>query len=86
MALFLASTIINAQENLGITQNTTEALAAGSTALSSHGASSYFYNPARDVDGLTHLFEDWENSAIIHTSDKQHSIRSEFKYRKFQHV
>lgn len=67
----LAVLAVNAQENLGITQNTSEALAAGSTALSSHGASSYFYNQAREVDGKVHLFEDWENSAVIHTNDNQ---------------
>ena len=40
-------------------------LAAGNG--SNFGNSMMFYNPKRQIDGKFHLFEDWNNSAVIHT-------------------
>ena len=40
-------------------------LAAGNG--SSYGNSMMFYNPKRQIDGKFHLFEDWNNTAVIHT-------------------
>jgi hypothetical protein len=35
------------------------------------GVAFYHTNPSREVDGKTHLFEEWENTAVIHTNDNQ---------------
>ena len=40
-------------------------LAAGNG--SNLGNSMMFYNPKRQIDGKFHLFEDWSNTAVIHT-------------------
>ena len=40
-------------------------LAAGNG--SNFGNSMMFYNPKRQIDGKFHLFEDWNNTAVIHT-------------------
>ena len=34
---------------------------------SNFGNSMMFYNPKRQIDGKFHLFEDWSNTAVIHT-------------------
>jgi len=33
----------------------------------SFGSSMMFYNPKRYIEGTIHLFEDWNNTAVIHT-------------------
>ena len=40
-------------------------LASGNGA--SYGNSMMFYNPKRYIDGTVHLFESWNNTAVIHT-------------------
>ena len=40
-------------------------LATGNGA--SYGNSMMFYNPKRYIDGTVHLFEGWNNTAVIHT-------------------
>jgi hypothetical protein len=40
-------------------------LASGNGA--SYGNSMMFYNPKRYIDGTIHLFEGWNNTAVIHT-------------------
>ena len=40
-------------------------LATGNGA--SYGNSMMFYNPKRFIEGTTHLFETWNNTAVIHT-------------------
>ncbi len=35
------------------------------------GAFSFFTNPAKGVDGSVYLYENWNNSVIIHTSDNK---------------
>ena len=40
-------------------------LASGSG--NNFGNSMMFYNPKRQIDGKFHLFEDWNNTAVIHT-------------------
>ena len=40
-------------------------LASGNGA--SYGNSMMFYNPKRYIDGTVHLFEGWNNTAVIHT-------------------
>ena len=34
---------------------------------SAYGSSMMFYNPKRQIDGTFHLFENWNNTATIHT-------------------
>lgn len=36
-----------------------------------HGMAFYHTNPPREVDGTIHLFDTWNNDAIIHTNDNQ---------------
>lgn len=35
------------------------------------GASTVFFNPARNTEGSVHLFEGWQNAGVIYTSDNQ---------------
>ena len=40
------------------------------------GSSMMFYNPKRQIDGKFHLFENWNNTAVIHTlSDDKFLVR-----------
>ena len=70
-ALLICSSIIG-QTNEGFVQNNPTALAAaGNNNVRSQGQASLFINPAREIDGSIHLFDNWENTAIIHTNDAQ---------------
>jgi hypothetical protein len=49
-------------------------LASGNGA--SFGNSMMFYNPKRYIDGTVHLFESWNNTAVIHTiSDEKFLVK-----------
>ncbi|MBT8254885.1 MAG: hypothetical protein KJN68_13010, partial [Bacteroidia bacterium] len=61
-----------AQDNQAFVQNNTRALgSAASSDLRAQGSAALFINPAREVDGSVYKFEDWENTAVIHTNDNQ---------------
>ena len=59
--------------NQGMTENFNVSMgaAASSSQVSTHGSTVRFVNPARRIEGSVHLFEKWENTAIIYTSDNQ---------------
>lgn len=38
---------------------------------SSYGSAMRFVNPARPIEGNVHLFDGWNNTAVIHTTDNQ---------------
>ncbi len=74
--------LANKGENIdlgsSLNQNYTEDSKTGSATvevglsnLSSHGASFYFRNPKRIVDGTFYLFEDWKNHAVIYVTGNQ---------------
>ena len=62
--------ILSAQKNQNVTQNSSSLQRAGSAIQSSYGASALFYNPKKVTLGTEYLFDEWENSAVIHTKDK----------------
>jgi len=67
---FLGILSLKSQENESVVNNTaTSLLRAASSVQSSYGASTYFVNPTRAVDGTEYLFDTWENSAVVFTSD-----------------
>ena len=64
--LFAASPIIaqNSQVESGnALNNLNNKLISGN----SYGSSMMFYNPKRQIDGKFHLYENWNNTAVIHT-------------------
>jgi len=73
---FLITIIAFAQDNnLGTTNNLNDNLFNASSSIrSSYGASMRFINPKRKVEGSVHLFKNWNNYAIIKTTDKQKFI------------
>lgn len=44
---------------------------ASNPGQSSYGASAYFVNPARAVDGTVYLFEDWNNAGVIYANTNE---------------
>ncbi|MBT8272506.1 MAG: hypothetical protein KJO77_01780 [Bacteroidia bacterium] len=71
MAL-LFSVTINAQDNQNLVNNTSQSLASASTQQnSSYGSTLHVKNPRRRVEGTTYLYDNWNNMAIVHTSDNQ---------------
>ncbi|MBT8271865.1 MAG: hypothetical protein HKO90_08185 [Flavobacteriaceae bacterium] len=72
IGLSLFSVLAIAQSNEAFVQNNNTALNAASTGdLRAQGSSALFVNPAREVEGSVYLFEDWDNTAIIHMKDNQ---------------
>lgn len=62
----------NTGEISGVVNNSANAmLTAGNGMKSSYGASAYFVNSARAVDGTVYLFENWNNSGIIYTDTNE---------------
>ena len=51
--------------------NSTQTVSNGLSGISSHGASFYFTNPKRRVDGTFYLFENWRNNATIYINNAQ---------------
>jgi hypothetical protein len=73
--LFIASFALaqNSQvESGGALNNLNDKLISGN----SFGTSMMFYNPKRQIDGKFHLFENWNNTAVIYTlSDDQFLVK-----------
>lgn len=55
----------------GGTLGSDELFNAANSSLSSYGVSATFYNPKKQVEGSVHLFNNWNNFAVIFTSDNQ---------------
>lgn len=67
--------ILPAQNNQSVINNSAETFrAAVGPAFGKYGASALFFNPKRKVEGSVYLFANWNNYAIIHTSDNQKFI------------
>jgi len=67
---FLGILSLKSQENESVVNNTsTSLLRASSNVQSAYGASTYFVNPKRAVDGTEYLFDSWENNAVVFTVD-----------------
>ena len=83
---------VNAQDsaavNNGAVNNTGTLQRAASAGQSSYGASTYFVNPARPVEGSIYLFDKWENRGVLVTIDKQRygmkNINTDLKNQAFQ--
>ena len=82
LAWLLTFTIAAAQNTesttTAVTNNSSDAMLTASNGMkSSYGASAYFVNPARAVDGTVYLFEDWNNTGVIHaTTNHRYSLRN----------
>jgi len=62
----------NSETATSVTNNSSDAMLTAANGMkSSYGASAYFVNPARAVDGTVYLFEDWNNAGIIHAGTNQ---------------
>ena len=62
----------NSETTAGVVNNSANAMLTASNGMkSSYGASAYFVNPSRAVDGTVYLFEDWRNSGIIYTNTNE---------------
>ena len=58
------------EENDGFKLNIANTLSSAATNnVSVQGTTGYFYNPRRAVDGSEYLFDTWENSAVVFTTD-----------------
>ena len=63
---------LTAQTNNNLANNSGQTLNSISQATANDfGAAAVFINPKREVQGSVYLFEDWENTGIIHTNDGQ---------------
>lgn len=71
--IILSSNLVLAQSNKtgsnasGVMEN----MIVAANSNNSFGASATFYNPARPREGSVHLFKNWNNTAVIHTTDDQ---------------
>lgn len=75
---FGIATAQSSETTTAVTNNSTEAMLSASNGMkSSYGASAYFVNPARAVDGTVYLFEDWDNLGVIHaTTDQKFALKN----------
>ncbi len=68
--------------------NNSGMLTKAASPQNSNGASTFFVNPARDVEGSVYLFEKWENRGVLVTIDKQRygmkNINIDLKNQAFQ--
>lgn len=87
----LAIGIVNAQETSSTNVraiNNPGMFTKAASANVSPGASMFFVNPAREVEGSIYLFEKWENRGVLVTIDKQRfgmkNINIDLKNQAFQ--
>lgn len=73
LSLTLCFTLsVFSQSNEGFVQNNATAMnAAAQNNMRAQGSATLFVNPAREIDGTVHLFDSWNNTAVIHTKDQQ---------------
>ena len=72
IAFVIAGTFTFAQSGQELAVNSGDAFTRMSnTNKGTFGASTLFYNPKRRTDGTVYLFENWDNTGVIHTSDGQ---------------
>jgi len=78
IALFITGIAIGQDSNLNVVNNSGNSMVAAANGMkSSYGASAYFVNPARAVDGTVYLFEEWDNLGVIHaTTDQKFALRN----------
>ncbi|PTM07681.1 MAG: hypothetical protein DA407_10200 [Bacteroidetes bacterium] len=77
LACLLTISSALAQNNDNIVNNTAATMDQASNAgQSSYGASAYFVNPARAVDGTVYLFEDWNNAGVIYAANQRFSLKN----------
>ena len=77
LACLLTISSALAQNNDNIVNNTAVTMDQASNAgQSSYGASAYFVNPARAVDGTVYLFEDWNNAGVIYAANQRFSLKN----------
>jgi hypothetical protein len=67
IAFIFATSTVTAQNNQVETGNALNNLNDKLISGNSFGSSMMFYNPKRQIDGKFHLYENWNNTAIIHT-------------------
>jgi hypothetical protein len=67
----IAQTESTAPTNNGGVVNNTSLVSASNGMKSSYGASAYFVNPARAVDGTVYLFDNWKNAGVIYATTNQ---------------
>lgn len=77
IACLLTFSFALAQNNDNIVNNQAISLGVASNAgSSSYGASAYFVNPDRAVDGTVYLFDDWNNAGIIYAADQRFALNN----------
>ncbi len=83
--------IVNAQDSAALNNrvvNNSGMLTKAASSNVSYGASTFFVNPAREVQGSVYLFEEWENRGVLVTIDKQRygvkNINIDLKNQSFQ--
>ena len=67
IAFIFAASTLTAQNNQVETGNALSNLNDKLISGNSFGSSMMFYNPKRQIDGKFHLYENWNNTAVIHT-------------------
>ena len=67
ISFFISVSLSFSQSNSSEAGGTQAMAQLGSNTGESFGNSMMFYNPKRFIEGTTHLFESWNNTAVIHT-------------------
>ncbi|MBT8259090.1 MAG: hypothetical protein KJO49_11495 [Bacteroidia bacterium] len=86
LALFI-SVGLEAQTNDAFVQNNATALnVAAQGNIRSQGSSAYFVNPPREIEGSVHLFDNWNNRAVIYTVDNQQYLMKNINLNLQRHT
>jgi len=69
----LSITLVQSQTNRtdGNGSNISNNLVVAANSNPSFGSATVFFNPNKKADGSVHLFKEWNNNAVIHSSDGQ---------------
>jgi hypothetical protein len=78
IAILISGIAFAQDSNLNVVNNAGNSMVAAANGMkSSYGSSAYFVNPARAVDGTVYLFEEWNNSGVIHaTTDQRFALNN----------